>query len=432
MAGPDCDVVVVGAGLAGAAAAARLAGDGLAVTVLEARDRVGGRAYSRRFAPGGDGPLLEFGGAWITPWHDRIRGLARRHGLELRPRHPVTRRRWFRDGGLHDDGPTSPGERARHERAIARVAADALMLKRGFDADETGRPLAGISFAAYLDRLDPPQATRDLFGAWWTVSGNGEPKTVAASEFLASCAYGDGLAEAMIDVWVETVSPGMAVLAERMIEASGASLRLEAAVAEVSRSPGEVRLRTAAGGGLRARAAVMALGINQLAAVRFDPPLPPAKSRAIETGHGGRAFKVWAKARGVAAGTLVTGGGSGIELAFAERATDDGAALIVGFGITREGVAPADPAWTAAQIRRFFPNADVVACDWHDWLGDPYAKGAWVAAPAGAEAGLESANWQPDGRIAFASSDIAREQAGWFEAAVISGEDAAEAIRAIL
>jgi|GEM_PF-1820539 len=31
-------------------------------------------------------------------------------------------------------------------------------------------------------------------------------------------------------------------------------------------------------------------------------------------------------------------------------------------------------------------------------------------------------------RLAFASSDIAREQAGWFETAVINGEDAATAI----
>jgi monoamine oxidase len=51
-----------------------------------------------------------------------------------------------------------------------------------------------------------------------------------------------------------------------------------------------------------------------------------------------------------------------------------------------------------------------------------------VAALAGHEAGYESSNWQPEGRIAFASSDYAREQAGWFEGAVISGEDAAEAV----
>jgi monoamine oxidase len=34
--------------------------------------------------------------------------------------------------------------------------------------------------------------------------------------------------------------------------------------------------------------------------------------------------------------------------------------------------------------------------------------------------------------LAFASSDIAREGAGWFEAAVVSGTDAADALAAAL
>src|SRR5262245_6492091 len=52
----ECDVVVVGAGAAGLAAAARLAREGVAVCVLEARDRVGGRIFTRR-VPGVDVPI---------------------------------------------------------------------------------------------------------------------------------------------------------------------------------------------------------------------------------------------------------------------------------------------------------------------------------------------------------------------------------------
>jgi monoamine oxidase len=70
----------------------------------------------------------------------------------------------------------------------------------------------------------------------------------------------------------------------------------------------------------------------------------------------------------------------------------------------------------------------MISYDWHDWVDDPFARGTWVAALAGHEDGLENANWQPEGPIAFASSDYAREQAGWFEGAVIAGEDAADAL----
>jgi monoamine oxidase len=173
---------------------------------------------------------------------------------------------------------------------------------------------------------------------------------------------------------------------------------------------------------------VLALGVNQLKKVHFSPALPQAKRDAIAKGHGGRSFKLWVKAEGVPLGTLVTGDGGGIEFAFAERKAEDGATLIVCFGLMNDENRPGDPAWVREQCSRLFPNARMLSYDWHDWVDDPFARGTWVAALAGHEDGLENANWQPEGPIAFASSDYAREQAGWFEGAVIAGEDAADAL----
>jgi len=44
----EADVIVIGAGAAGLSAAAALGEAGLAVTVLEARERIGGRIFTLR------------------------------------------------------------------------------------------------------------------------------------------------------------------------------------------------------------------------------------------------------------------------------------------------------------------------------------------------------------------------------------------------
>jgi monoamine oxidase len=82
----DCDVVVVGAGLAGLTAARELAGAGLDVRVLEARDRVGRRNLSRRV---GDHPedIVELGGQWVGPTQHEVIALAEELGIDTYPTH---------------------------------------------------------------------------------------------------------------------------------------------------------------------------------------------------------------------------------------------------------------------------------------------------------------------------------------------------------
>ena len=80
----EADVVVVGAGLAGLAAARALVARGSSVVVLEARERVGGRVENHDI---GDGKVVEVGGQWIGPTQDRLAALARDLGVETFPTH---------------------------------------------------------------------------------------------------------------------------------------------------------------------------------------------------------------------------------------------------------------------------------------------------------------------------------------------------------
>jgi monoamine oxidase len=112
---PD-PVVVIGAGLAGLHAAWRLHEAGVEVIVLEARDRVGGRTWSRALR---DGTVVERGGEFIAPDDDVLRRLCAELGLELVPhgfsfdRRPTPER----------DAPTAADLEALAASAHARVAA---------------------------------------------------------------------------------------------------------------------------------------------------------------------------------------------------------------------------------------------------------------------------------------------------------------------
>src|SRR5262245_41439536 len=94
-------VIVVGAGLAGLTAARDLRARGVSTTVLEARDRVGGRIHGIEVAPGG---WVDAGAAYLGDRHTALATLLADLGLKTIPT-TMTGRSRFALGGPTDTRP---------------------------------------------------------------------------------------------------------------------------------------------------------------------------------------------------------------------------------------------------------------------------------------------------------------------------------------
>ena len=76
------DAIVIGAGYAGLTATRELLKSEKDVLLLEARDRVGGRVYTKYYD---DGTYLDLGAAWVGPTQDKIYALAKEFGVQTFP-----------------------------------------------------------------------------------------------------------------------------------------------------------------------------------------------------------------------------------------------------------------------------------------------------------------------------------------------------------
>ena len=96
----DAEVLIIGAGMAGLAAARALAERGVRVVVLEARDRVGGRVYTERTA---EGALVEHGAEFIHGRAKELWSLIEEAGLRTVKRDGANLREEERGGGLESE-----------------------------------------------------------------------------------------------------------------------------------------------------------------------------------------------------------------------------------------------------------------------------------------------------------------------------------------
>jgi monoamine oxidase len=176
---------------------------------------------------------------------------------------------------------------------------------------------------------------------------------------------------------------------------------------------------------------VVALPLNVWADIVFDPPIAEAKRRAADRRHPGQVSKVLAVVHGGPRTYLGVGWATPINAAFVLRPAGDGR-LFMGFSV-QPRVDLSDHQAVAAAVRAHLPEATVAATAGHDWVGDRFSRGTWLSVPpTWFSDGTFDALAVPEGRLAFAGSDIATEGAGWIEGAVGSGVAAAAHVHGVL
>jgi monoamine oxidase len=247
-------VIVVGAGLAGLSAAGRLADHGVDLTVLEARERVGGRVWSSTLT---NGAVVELGGEWIMDDDHEVRAMAVRYDLELVETGADYRRRepWGTGAASLEAQETflAAAERARGALAPAEIAS--------------------LSLGAFLARVD----------------GDDDARRLVMTRLQGTCAQdlgtialdpgGDGGIFAMKPAPYHRVGRGNQALADAMAARLG-DVRLGHSVDAIVTGPDDVLVRV---GPHEEAGAVVVVAVPAPIAARlsFTPALPDDLGAAL-------------------------------------------------------------------------------------------------------------------------------------------------------
>jgi len=393
-------VVVVGAGFAGLAAADELRRGGAEVTVFEARDRVGGRVWSRELA---NGAVVEMGAEFILPGNDVLRETAADLGLELADKGVRYGSREFRGG--------APVDLAGLRRAVGEIER-ALATK----------PLGGLSARALLDGLPIDPAVREAIVSRVEISAAIAADRVAAAT-LAGVAHIDEEPSPSVEGGNQRIALG---LAARL----GDSVVLGAPVRGIVWHGAGVRVRTDAGEH-EADACVVAVPAGVIGRIEFEPVLPSSMAAALAGVGYGQAAKLFVPLRSVVPTSAVLSVAERYWCWTATNAAGEPQPVVSAFAGSAPALAALEieagaAAWTAS-LAALRPDLDldVGGAELSRWDDDEWVRGAYSVWVGEELTGVLQA---PVGPLRFAGEHTAGRWHGLMEGALRSGARAAQSL----
>ncbi len=271
-----CDVVVVGAGLAGLSAARDLAAGGTDVVVVEARGRPGGRVEQTQLP---DGRLVQLGGELVGEFHTAYRGLADELGLTVIPGFGNEPSRGedvylLREERVVGEGLSwlSDADRASYDAAEAEFAK----LAASVDPDDPwSHPEADrldrISVGAWMRSVGAtPSAVRARKLAMLSLSAESVERTSLLADLRKEAAAGaNGFYNYM--VWESGIlEEGSATLALRMAAELEGRIHYATPVTRIEVAGSGCAVETATGERVRCDAVVSAIPVGPLRRIAIE------------------------------------------------------------------------------------------------------------------------------------------------------------------
>jgi len=428
-------VLVIGAGLAGLGAALALSDAGQRVTVLEARDRLGGRVLTYRWR----GLAAELGGEWIDDGHACLRALCARFDLALQP-DDARQCSLFRERVVCDTLPEDDWARGLDRSGLGEPARDAIRQLIDVVAraaamipDPTrpeASPVAALdrhSIASWLEERSAPAEAR----AWLRLGVLSDYGTELEGVSLLQLARGH---EAAPPLSSARIAGGNDQLPAAMAGALRGEVYVGAPV-EAIRARGAGVTATAGPRIFDADAAVVAVPAASVLRIRFDPPLPPRQRQALRTlpyGHITKRLAPCVAAPWTAERPSWWFTDLDAQVLYEPTHRQSAQLALLTAYTAGARAATIDEEATLDDLDRVFPGAraawagQTVVKRWGD---DLYTCGAYAAFGPGYLTRRGPSLGQPHGPIVFAGEHVAPVYTGYMEGAAISGQAAASLLQ---